>query len=77
MTETALSRGCVEWEHEFDTQVLDPIRARISADNTALKQVAADLESMERRNMARVEEIAREQKRLRAEVKTLKREIKD
>ncbi|HMD50760.1 MAG TPA: hypothetical protein VKG79_16730, partial [Bryobacteraceae bacterium] len=76
MAATALDRLCAEWEHEWDTHVIEPLRARIFAATSALDQLIAELETLDRPT-ARVEEIAREQKRLRAEVKTFRREIKD
>ena len=76
MTATALDFVCAEWMHEWDTHVVDPLRTRIAAANDALDTLAGELETLDRRNTTRVEEIAREQKRLRAEVKSLKAEIK-
>ena len=77
MTATALDHACAEWRHEWDTQVIDPLRAQISAANGALEALAAELESLDRKNFARAAEISQEQKRLRAEVKAWKRDIKD
>ena len=76
MTAAALGLACAEWMHDWDTHVIDPLRARISAASSALETLVAELNTMVRSNTARVEEIAREQKRLRAEVKSLKAEIK-
>jgi len=75
MAATALDLVCAEWMHEWDTHVIQLLRAQITAANTALETLSTELETLDRCNTTRVEDIAREQKRLRAEVKTLKAEI--
>jgi hypothetical protein len=73
---TALDRACAEWEHEWSTQVINPLRAQISTANSALDALAAELETLDRKNFTRAAEIAEEQKHLRAEVKAWKHELK-
>lgn len=76
MTATALDRACAEWEHEWDTHVIDPLRARISGANSALEALSAELETLDGKDFTRAAKIAQEQKRFRAEVKGLKAEVK-
>jgi len=77
MTATALDRACAEWEHVWDTHVIDPLRARISAANSAIEALDRECEALDGKNYSRMAEIDQEQKRLRTEVRAWKREIKD
>jgi len=77
MTTTALDLACAEWELEWRAHVIEPLRARISAANSALDILAAEIETLDGKNNARAVEVAQEQKRLREAVKTWKHEIKD
>jgi hypothetical protein len=77
MTETALDLACAEWEREWSAHVIEPLRARISAANSSLDTLAAEIETFDGKNYARAAEIAQEQKRLRQQVKACKSEIKD
>lgn len=77
MTTAALILACGEWRSRWNIAVRDPLRDCISAANATLEHLAAELAAIDRTNTRRVEEITREQKRLRAEVRALKRELKD
>jgi hypothetical protein len=77
MTETALTCLCAEWCKQHEIHVIRPLKDLIATATTQLDQLAAELESMDRRDVVRVETITREQKRLKADVKLWKKEIKD
>jgi hypothetical protein len=77
MTEAALTDLCAEWRKQHEIHVIRPLKDLIATATTQLDQLAAELESMDRRDVVRVETITREQKRLKADVKLWKKEIKD
>ena len=75
MTCDALTLACAEWQRNFDTHVIGPLRSRIAAANESLEHLTAELDALEHMPSGGRIRFVQDQARLRSEVRGLKREI--